>query len=715
MGNYRSNGNQRVVVDLSCWIVECCGHRMPGVHARWQPHLHLQGIFHRLRALLALNCIVVCVADGDFDQLKRPTVTARLQGPLSQQQKDKASAERYAGGAASKRPQHSHFGRKVQEAIRLCEAMGIPCIRSTLDAEAQCAVLNAAGLFDACITTDSDAFLFGALKVYRTFKLDGQSGCDGVVEACTSTAVLDKLGFGRNSLIALGVFLGSDYHDGVKGVGVQKATRLVAQLGETQVLKTILRDGVQAVLDEGRPKNSKAKAGRATEGAEPPGDPSQIDDAAIATVIKAFLEPKVHAPTSDIVTRALQQSMELQLDSLIDLMQRYLDWEPDKTKSFILPKLAERCLRQRAARPHRNPLPVEPAATMRPLQYSLKQILKARTVKHVRSYEVSWEGSPAIDTTTVPAGLLERAFPNEVNSFKDAETAEKLRKKKSSGARKIARRRSTSASDALSAVLAPLPENVRPAANHTNEDSCLDLAELRLTGRPADRALSAAAASKIEERRRRHETVETCDWGSLSDEETEANFSWRGVQERISRPTSVTQAQCTDPRIVGASRGKELREGVGRGGCGRSTERTATKSTGRSGSDTGSLDLAELERSTDGEKFCRRSTWGDNDGQLLTESVSRRDRSQEEASNPFIDLVSDDEEESADWAVPKLSLPWNEEGESRIGAHLSKASRPPARLLSPPSLGSPESPPSIQSIIASIKLRPPRPAPTLVI
>lgn len=29
---------------------------------------------------------------------------------------------------------------------------------------------------DACITADSDAFLFGALKVYRSFKLDGQSG-----------------------------------------------------------------------------------------------------------------------------------------------------------------------------------------------------------------------------------------------------------------------------------------------------------------------------------------------------------------------------------------------------------------------------------------------------------------------------------------------------------------------------------------------------------
>lgn len=74
--------------------------------------------------------------------------------------------------------------------------------------------------------------------------------------------------------IALGVFLGSDYHKGVKGIGVQRASRLVAQLGESQVLETLLKNGVQAVLAEGQPKKGKARKGKAAKETEDPGSVS---------------------------------------------------------------------------------------------------------------------------------------------------------------------------------------------------------------------------------------------------------------------------------------------------------------------------------------------------------------------------------------------------------------------------------------------------------
>ena len=41
-------------------------------------------------------------------------------------------------------------------------------MKSEGEAEATCAALNLAGFVDACATNDSDAFLYGATKVYKT-------------------------------------------------------------------------------------------------------------------------------------------------------------------------------------------------------------------------------------------------------------------------------------------------------------------------------------------------------------------------------------------------------------------------------------------------------------------------------------------------------------------------------------------------------------------
>lgn len=49
----------------------------------------------------------------------------------------------------------------------LLKHLGMPVLRATGEAEALCAQLNSEGLVDACITADSDAFLFGAKCVIK--------------------------------------------------------------------------------------------------------------------------------------------------------------------------------------------------------------------------------------------------------------------------------------------------------------------------------------------------------------------------------------------------------------------------------------------------------------------------------------------------------------------------------------------------------------------
>lgn len=57
--NNYSFRNKRVCIDLSCWMVRL--HNVNKSHAPMKEKIYLTGLFHRLRALIALNCTLIFV------------------------------------------------------------------------------------------------------------------------------------------------------------------------------------------------------------------------------------------------------------------------------------------------------------------------------------------------------------------------------------------------------------------------------------------------------------------------------------------------------------------------------------------------------------------------------------------------------------------------------------------------------------------------------
>jgi len=110
--------------------------------------------------------------------------------------------------------------RDVQELLTL---FGIPYIIAPQEAEAQCAYLNQHKLVDAVITDDSDVFLFGASHVYRNF-FSEKKYC----EVYTADRIKRELGLDRDRFIQLALLLGSDYTEGVGGVGIVNALEIVS-------------------------------------------------------------------------------------------------------------------------------------------------------------------------------------------------------------------------------------------------------------------------------------------------------------------------------------------------------------------------------------------------------------------------------------------------------------------------------------------------------
>ncbi|GMP61678.1 hypothetical protein CsSME_00024050 [Camellia sinensis var. sinensis] len=122
----------------------------------------------------------------------------------------------------------------------LLELLGMPVLKAKGEAEALCAQLNSEGHVDACITSDSDAFLFGAHCVIKHIRPNSKEP----FECYNASDVESGLGLKRNHLIAISLLVGND-HDlkGVQGIGIDTALRFVKSFSEDEILTRLSEIG----------------------------------------------------------------------------------------------------------------------------------------------------------------------------------------------------------------------------------------------------------------------------------------------------------------------------------------------------------------------------------------------------------------------------------------------------------------------------------------
>lgn len=132
--------------------------------------------------------------------------------------------------------------RDVQE---LLKRFGIPYITAPMEAEAQCAELMKLGLVDGIITDDSDCFLFGGQKVYKNMFNQKQ-----YVECYFIDEINHKVGLDQKKLIELALLLGSDYTEGIKGIGPVMAVEILAEFSNLKNFKNWLDKNSISVVDK---------------------------------------------------------------------------------------------------------------------------------------------------------------------------------------------------------------------------------------------------------------------------------------------------------------------------------------------------------------------------------------------------------------------------------------------------------------------------------
>lgn len=235
----------------------------------------------------------------------------------------------------------------VEECQELLKRFGIPFITAPMEAEAQCAVLMSMGLVDGIVTDDSDCFLFGGTKVFKNMFSQGNNK---YVE-CYETADMKRdFGLDQHKLINLALLLGSDYTDGVAGVGPVTAMEILANF-DTE-------DGLVRFRDWWKRVQLKGAAGTASSADHPETaferkfkkNVTKIflsEDFPSAAVEQAYVHPEVDRDATPFEWGVPD------LDALRTFLGGCTGWSEDKTDELLVPviramnkKLTEASARQ---------------------------------------------------------------------------------------------------------------------------------------------------------------------------------------------------------------------------------------------------------------------------------------------------------------------------------------------------------------------------------
>ena len=196
---------------------------------------HLSGIFYRNLNLLQDGLKIIYVFDGKPDELKLKEIEKRQDAKkIAKENYEKAKSEEDIPGMRKYSQQFVKITSEILEQSKeLLNAMGIPCIESLGEGEAEAAFLVNQNKAWASASQDYDSLLFGAQKLIRNLTLARKrKTISGYVdinpELITLEDVLNKLQIDRDQLICLGILVGTDFNPGgIKGIGQKRALEIV--------------------------------------------------------------------------------------------------------------------------------------------------------------------------------------------------------------------------------------------------------------------------------------------------------------------------------------------------------------------------------------------------------------------------------------------------------------------------------------------------------
>lgn len=219
---------------------------------------HLNGLLFRTVRLVEAGIRPVYVYDGSPPQLKSKTLEERVEKKKEAEVKWKeAVAKGDLRDAWAKAVQTSRLTKSMAEdSKKLLNYMGIPWVQAPSEGEAQAAYMTQAGDVWASASQDYDSLLFGSLRLVRNLTITGKKflrKTPGYYKLKPELIKLDEtlreLDLTREQLVDMCILMGTDYNEGVKGIGPVKAYKLIKKYGTLERVLEVESISIGADID----------------------------------------------------------------------------------------------------------------------------------------------------------------------------------------------------------------------------------------------------------------------------------------------------------------------------------------------------------------------------------------------------------------------------------------------------------------------------------
>lgn len=214
-----------------------------------------------------------------------------------------------------------------QTMIIECQALlrffGIPYITAPMEAEAQCAELVRLSLVDGIVTDDCDIFLFGGTRVYKNM-----FNSNKFVECYLATDIEKELSLSREHLISIAHLLGSDYTEGLPGIGPVTALEIISEFPSIYDFASWWRTAQYSTDTETSNFRKKFRRTQASKLFLPSGFPSQA-------VSEAYWNPEVDKSKEEF------QWGVPDLEQLRNFLMATIGWSRERTDEVLVPVIRD--------------------------------------------------------------------------------------------------------------------------------------------------------------------------------------------------------------------------------------------------------------------------------------------------------------------------------------------------------------------------------------